>query len=294
MEAMSYNNPLVHRPSRPLPKSVAVVGAGTIGPDIGYYLKSAIPDLALTLIDVVQAPLDRALQRFADYTGKAVERGKMSRTQADKVRENVRVTVDYEAARDADWAIEAATEELALKRRIFARLEELMRPDALITSNTSSLPAARIFSGLRHKRRATVTHFFAPAWRNLVVEVIRTPELDPQVLDDLRWIFCMTGKVPLVTADVPCFMLDRVFDNWCNEAAHLLDRAGAAEIDAVASEFVHAGPFFVLNLAHGNPIIIETNTLQAEAEGEHYRPAPIFQSVETWRTAAPAPAVSIR
>ncbi len=290
---MSNSNPLLHRPSRPLPKHVAVVGAGTIGPDIGYYLKSAMPDLALTLIDVAQAPLDRALQRFADYAKKGVERGKMSRSQAATVQENVRATLDYTAAQDADWVIEAATEDLALKRRIFARLEEVMRPDALITSNTSSLPAARIFSQLRHKQRATVTHFFAPAWRNPVVEVIRTPDLDPRLLDDLRWTFCMTGKVPLVTADVPCFMLDRVFDNWCNEAAHLLERANAAEIDTVAGEFVHAGPFFVLNLAHGNPIIIETNTLQADEEGEHYRPAAIFSSVETWRTAAPGKAVPV-
>ena len=97
----------------------------------------------------------------------------------------------------------------------------------------------------------------------------------------------MTGKVPLVTEDVPCFMLDRVFDNWCNEAAQLLDRANAAQIDTGAGEFVQAGPFFVLNLAHGNPIIIETNTLQAEEEGEHYRPAKIFHSVASWNTVAP-------
>jgi enoyl-CoA hydratase/3-hydroxyacyl-CoA dehydrogenase len=284
---MSSHNPLLHKPSRPLPKNVVVVGAGTIGPDIGYYLKSAIPDLKLTLLDVAQAPLDRAMQRLADYTRKAVERGKMSQKQADRIRDNIHATLDYEAAGGADWAIEAATEDLALKRRIFARLESLMRPDALITSNTSSLPAARVFSELSHKNRATVTHFFAPAWRNPVVEVIRTPELDPQVIEDLRWIFCMTGKVPLVTADVPCFMLDRVFDNWCNEAAHLLGPASAAEIDTVAAEFVHAGPFFVLNLAHGNPIIIETNTLQADEEGEHYRPAPIFRSVDRWWTTAP-------
>jgi len=284
---MGPHNPLLRKPSRPLPKNVVVVGAGTIGPDIGYYLKSAIPDLKLTLLDVAQAPLDRAMQRLADYTRKAVERGKMSQKLADRVRDNIHATVDYEAAGGADWAIEAASEDLALKRRIFARLESLMRPDALITSNTSSLPAARVFSELSHKNRATVTHFFAPAWRNPVVEVIRTPELDPEVLEDLRWIFCVTGKVPLVTADVPCFMLDRVFDNWCNEAAHLLGPASAAEIDTVAAEFVHAGPFFVLNLAHGNPIIIETNTLQAEEEGEHYRPAAIFRSVERWWTTAP-------
>jgi enoyl-CoA hydratase/3-hydroxyacyl-CoA dehydrogenase len=284
---MTLQNPLLRRPSRALPQSVVVVGVGTIGPDIGYYLKSALPDLKLYLVDISEPALDRALRRFSDYTRKAVERGKMSASEAEKVRANVHATVDYEVAREADWAIEAATEDLALKRQIFARLEALMRPDAWITSNTSSLPAARIFGELRHQNRATVTHFFAPAWRNPVVEVIRTGALDPQMLEDLRALFCMTGKVPLVTADVPCFMLDRVFDNWCNEAAHLLDGASAAEIDTTAAEFVHAGPFFVLNLAHGNPIIIETNTLQADEEGEHYRPAAVFRSVETWRAASP-------
>ena len=284
---MSLHNPLIRRPSRALPRCVVVVGAGTIGPDIGYYLKSALPDLTLYLVDISRPALDRAMARFTDYTTKAVARGKMRAGEADAVRANVHATTDYDVARQADWAIEAATEDLALKRQIFARLEALMRPDAWITSNTSSLPASRIFAELRHRERGTVTHFFAPAWRNPVVEVIDTPALDPTVLADLRALFCLTGKVPLVTADVPCFMLDRIFDNWCNEAAHLLEAASAAAIDTVAAEFVHAGPFFVLNLAHGNPIIIETNTLQADEEGEHYRPAAVFRSVETWRTLAP-------
>jgi enoyl-CoA hydratase/3-hydroxyacyl-CoA dehydrogenase len=290
---MTLQNPLLRKPSRPLPRSVVVVGAGTIGPDIGYYLKSALPDVKLHLLDISQAALDRAMQRFTDYTEKAVARRKMSAAEAEQVRANVHATTDYAVARDADWAIEAATEDLALKRKIFAQLEALMRPDAWITSNTSSLPAARIFSELKHRNRATVTHFFAPAWRNPVVEVIDTPALDRAVLEDLRWLFCTTGKVPLVTADVPCFMLDRVFDNWCNEAAHLLDRASAAEIDSTAAEFVHAGPFFVLNLAHGNPIIIETNTLQADEEGEHYRPAAIFRTAGTWSTVSPGKTVPV-
>jgi enoyl-CoA hydratase/3-hydroxyacyl-CoA dehydrogenase len=290
---MSLQNPLLRKSSRPLPRSVVVVGAGTIGPDIGYYLKSALPDLKLYLLDISQPALDRAMQRFTEYTDKAVARRKMSASEAEQVRVNIHATTDYEVAREADWAVEAATEDLELKRKIFAQLEALMRPDAWITSNTSSLPAARIFSELRHKNRATVTHFFAPAWRNPVVEVIDTPALDRTVLEDLRALFCTTGKVPLVTADVPCFMLDRVFDNWCNEAAHLLDRASAAEIDSTAAEFVHAGPFFVLNLAHGNPIIIETNTLQADEEGEHYRPAPIFRTAGTWSTVSPGKTVPV-
>jgi enoyl-CoA hydratase/3-hydroxyacyl-CoA dehydrogenase len=81
-------------------------------------------------------------------------------------------------------------------------------------------------------------------------------------------------------------MLDRVFDNWCNEACHLLETASAGEIDTVAEAFVHAGPFFVLNLANGNPIIIETNTIQME-EGRHYRPAAILASVDRWQTHRP-------
>lgn len=267
-----------------MPARVAIVGAGTIGPDIGYYLKSALPQLELVLIDVAQPALDKAVARFDSYAKKAVEKRKMKPAEAAAVTRGITASTDYAAIRGADWVLEAATENLELKRRIFAQVEALIAPDALITSNTSSLPAARIFSGLKHKARATVTHFFAPAWRNPVVEVIQGKETHPAVVQWLRWFFCMTGKVPLVTADVECFMLDRVFDNWCNDAALCLDRATAAQIDAVAGEFVHAGPFFVLNLANGNPIITETNTLQADAEGAHYRPAPIFRSVATWAT----------
>ena len=290
---MHYLNPLLHKPTRGLPKNIAIIGAGTIGPDIAYYLKTAIPDLTLHLVDVAQPPLDRAVQRFHDYARKAVERGKMTDAQARQVTANLHVTLDYQALGDADWVIEAATEDLALKRRIFAQIESVVSPEAIITSNTSSLPAARIFSELNHKRRATVTHFFAPAWRNPVVEVVRWAAVDSSVVDYLNWAFCLTGKVPMVTDDVVCFMLDRIFDNWCNEAAHLLDGASAAEIDTVASEFVHAGPFFVLNLARGNPIITETNTLQANEEGEHYRPAPIFRSVDGWHTVAPGKRVAV-
>ena len=290
---MRFANPLLGADERPLPRRVAIVGAGSIGPDIGYYLKSALPDLALTFVDIAQPALDGAIARFADYARKAVARGKMTPEHADAVTRGVTGSVDYGALADADWVIEAATESLTLKRRIFAAVESHVAADAIVTSNTSSLPAARIFRDMRHPERATVTHFFAPAWRNPAVEVIDWPGVQATLVDHLRRVFALTGKVPLVTADAPCFMLDRVFDNWCNDAALLLGRASAAQIDTVAAEFVHAGPFFVLNLAHGNPIIVETNTLQADEEGEHYRPAAIFRSVERWATAKPGECVDV-
>ncbi|MFO1219723.1 MAG: 3-hydroxyacyl-CoA dehydrogenase NAD-binding domain-containing protein [Burkholderiaceae bacterium] len=287
-------NPLLQPATRALPKHVGIIGAGTIGPDIGYYLKTSVPGLKLTLIDVRQPAIDTALERLRGYADKAVAKGKMKPAAAAAAIEGLSGSTDYDALKGCDWVIEAATEDLALKRRIFADVEARVASDAIITSNTSSLPAARLFSGLKHPGRATVTHFFAPAWRNPAVEVIAWPLADLAVLTWLRHFFCATGKLPMVTTDAPCFMLDRVFDNWCNESALLLNTgATAAEVDTVATEFVHAGPFFVLNLAHGNPIITETNTLQADEEGEHYRPAPIFRSVERWVTAAPGKTVNV-
>lgn len=288
-----FSNPLLARPDRAMPRHVAIIGAGSIGPDIGYYLKSALPGLKLTLVDLAQPALDSALARFRGYADKAVARRKMKPHEAEQVLQDVHGTTDYDAIAGCDWVLEAATENLELKRRIFDDVEKRVADDAIITSNTSSLPAARIFAQLRHPRRATVTHFFAPAWRNPAVEVIDWEQADPQLVDHLRRFFCETGKLPLVTADAPCFMLDRIFDNWCNESALLLDRASAAQIDTVAGAFVHAGPFFVLNLAHGNPIIVETNTLQADEEGEHYRPASIFDSVDRWKTVAPGESVAV-
>lgn len=293
MTRPSFANPLLEPATRAAPRRVAVIGAGTIGPDIGYYLKAALPGLELVLLDVRQAAVDAALARLKGYTDKAVARGKMSEKTAHATLAGLAGSTDYETLRGCDWVIEAATEDMALKRRIFAEVEARVDERTAITSNTSSLPARRIFAQMAHPGRATVTHFFAPAWRNPAVEVIDWPGADPALVGWLRRLFAQTGKLPLVTADAPCFMLDRIFDNWCNEAALLLGEASAAQIDSVAAEFVHAGPFFVLNLAHGNPIIIETNTLQADEEGEHYRPAPVFRSVERWNTVAPGREIEV-
>lgn len=282
-----FANPLIRPPARPMPKSVAIIGSGSIGPDIGYYLKSAIPSLSLTLIDIAQPAIDSALARLRDYAKKGVARGKMTAEHAAAVLEGIHGTTDYDAIAKCDWVIEAATENLELKRRIMADVESRVADDAMITSNSSSLPASRIFSQMRDPRRATITHFFAPAWRNIAVEVVDWPGAAPDLAAHLRRVLCETGKLPLASSDVPCFMLDRIFDNWCNESAFLLEHARAAQIDKLAGDYVHAGPFFVLNLANGNPIIIETNTLQAEEEGDHYRPAEIFSSVDKWLVGDP-------
>ncbi len=280
----TFNNPLISTPCRPLPKQVGIIGAGTIGPDIAYYLKSAIPGLSLILIDIVEDQLQKSLERIGAYAEKGLARGKLSKEQAEGVMSGLNVSTDYSTLADCDWVIEAATENLDLKQQIFSRIESVVREDTLITSNTSSIPAAWLFSHLQNPGRCTVTHFFAPAFSNPAVEVIDWETGNTNTLEYLRWLFCATGKVPMVTSDDVCFMLDRIFDNWCNEAAYLTEDASAREIDSIALDYVFAGPFDVLNFANGNEIIPEVNTLQANEEGEHYRPAPVFRSVEVWNT----------
>lgn len=287
------NNPILLQPTRELPKWLGIIGAGTIGPDIAYYLKSAIPDLKLVLIDINESALDKAVDRICAYAEKGRKNGKLTAEQADKVQQNILPSADYQALAYCDWVIEAATEDIELKRKIFSMVEDVVSENTIITSNSSSIPAEMVFSYLQHPERCTITHFFAPAFRNPAVELIDWEKTEVFVIQYLRWLFYVTDKMPIITSDVVCFMLDRIFDNWCNEAALLLDRATPAQIDYVASEFVHVGPFYVLNMANGNPIIVETNSLQSELEGEHYRPAEIFESAGTWETIKPGDSVEI-
>lgn len=280
-------NPMLIRPTRPLPREVAIIGSGTIGPDIAYYLKSALPEIKLHLVDISETALQQAEQRIAAYAQKGVDKKKMSPEMGQAVQDNINYTSNYDQLKGAELIIEAATEDLSLKQKIFKEVEDRVSKSAILTSNTSSIPARQIFATANHPERTAITHFFAPAWRSLPVEIVSWEQAELEVIDYLLWFFTMTGKVPLLTRDVVCFMLDRVFDNWCNEAALFLDQASASQIDTVSEEFVFAGPFFVLNLAKGNPIIIETNTNQMQGEGDHYKPAPILASVEKWATVKP-------
>ncbi|MCP5024372.1 MAG: 3-hydroxyacyl-CoA dehydrogenase/enoyl-CoA hydratase family protein, partial [bacterium] len=105
-------NPLLLKASREMPKSIAIIGAGTIGPDIGYYLKSAVPGLELVLIDINQDALDRAAKRIEAYVVKGLAKRKLTEEQAAGVREKLVFSMDYNDLAHCDWVLEAATENL--------------------------------------------------------------------------------------------------------------------------------------------------------------------------------------
>ena len=288
----SFYNPYLIKPNRPLPEEMAVIGAGHIGPDIAYYLRTGLPDKKLVLVDVVEEPLQKAEKRFQEYAQKGIERKKMSPETAKKVLSNITYTTDYSRIKNCGLIIEAATESLPLKKKIFAELEKIVDKEVILTSNTSGIPAQQIFSDLKHPERTTITHFFAPAWRSMAVEIINWEGANDDLLNYLIWFFANTGKAPVVTDNVPSFMLNRIFENWTNEAAYLVDRATTLQIDSVTEEFVGGGPFYVLDMSGGNPITYESQ-LRRLSERACYAPAPILLSVDHWKVARPGTKVDV-
>ena len=288
----SYYNPYLFETDRPMPDEMAVIGAGHIGPDIAYYLRTGLPDKKLYLVDVVEEQLKKAEERYKTYAEKGIKLKKMTPEMAEKVLSNIVYTTDYSQVKNCGLVIEAATESLPLKKKIFNTLEEITSDDAILTSNTSGIPAHHIFSDLKHPERTTITHFFAPAWRSLPVEVINWKGVSPDILGYLIYFFANTGKAPMVTANVYSFLLNRIFENWTSEVAFLLERASSQQVDRVAEEFVAAGPFFVQNFTGGNPLTYESQ-MRRMAERECYKPSPILLSVDTWKVNRPGTDVDV-
>jgi enoyl-CoA hydratase/3-hydroxyacyl-CoA dehydrogenase len=278
----SHSNPLLYDYQDDIPEQVAVIGAGAIGPDIGYFFKYNLPSVELVLVDIDERALEEAEARIENLVEKAVEYNKIRESQQDQIQ-NIQYTTDYSALAGSDLVIEAVSEDLEIKHKVIEDVEAVVDDDCIITSNTSSLPAEQVFSEISNPSRTTITHFFAPAWQNPAVEIIEWDQINRPHIEYLYWLFAHLGKLPLLVEDEIAFALDRIFNNWCNESAKLLDSATAAEIDSVAEEFVAAGPFNVLNLSNGNPVIVESNTYMAE-ENEAYAPDQIFRSVSQWNT----------
>ncbi len=288
----SFHNPFLIRPTRPIPEEMAVIGAGNIGPDIAYSLRTGLPEKKLYLVDIIEEPLERARERFEGYAKKGVEKKKLRPEQVDSILGNIVYTTDYDRLANCGLVIEAATENVDLKRKIFSQLEAIVAEDAVLTSNTSGIPADQIFSHLKHPERTTITHFFAPAWRSTGVEVINWEGADKSVVDFLLWFMAQAGKTPVVARNVFSFLLNRLFETWASEAAWMLERATSKEIDSVSEEFLGAGPFFVTSEGGGNPLTFASQTRRM-AEREAYKPSRILLSVEKWAVNRPGTKVEV-
>jgi enoyl-CoA hydratase/3-hydroxyacyl-CoA dehydrogenase len=264
------------------PMIVGVIGSGSIGPDLAYGFVSALandPASRVTLHDIKPEALAAGLARLQGYVKKGVDRGKLSPKLAAAINGKLVTTLELSDLADCDYVLEAATEDLAIKKIILGHLERVVRPDCLIGFATSGLPRAMIAADTAHPERCFVNHPFFPAWRATPIEVVLSDHAgySERMLSTLKTL----GKVPIVTADVACFAADDIFCNYCAEAArlHVEGVATVWQIDRIVNDAIGGGgPFNVMDLTHGNLLNVKCCKLMEESSTgtPWFAPPPVF------------------
>src|SRR3990172_6840911 len=239
---------------------VGIVGSGQIGPDIALHMTKVLARLgvAVVVVDVAPKALDAGRAKLAKKIDRGVEAGAFTPEEGAAMKANVTFTEDYGSLQDADFAIEAATEDLEVKRRIFSQLENLAARDAILASNSSHLEPESIFEELRDPSRASVIHYFFPAERNPLVEIVPGEGTTEDVVSWLLDFYEAIGKVPIRVESRYGYAIDPIFEGVFQGAALWVEEGlgTTREVDDVAREALGlgVGPFTAMNLTGGNPI----------------------------------------
>jgi 3-hydroxybutyryl-CoA dehydrogenase len=228
---------------------VAVIGAGTMGAGISQLCAQS--GFSVKLHDALPKVLETAQKRLRDGFDAAVLKGKLTTMQAERALGSISVCAKLEEAAGADLVIEAASEDLFIKRKIFAELDKAC-PDAILATNTSSLSVADIAQGVKDPSRVLGMHFFNPPVAMKLVEMIRAPGTSPEVFHG-AWDFVLVGlrKTPVDVKDTPGFIVNRVMRPYYVEAQRCLaDGVGITQLDTVArgTGGVPMGPFELMDL----------------------------------------------
>ena len=213
-------------------KNVTVLGAGTMGHGIAQAAMMA--GFKVVMYDVKQEFVDGGVARIRKILGKSVEKGKRTQEQVDAIMAQLKTSIDLkEAAKDADFVIEAVPEDLELKKKIFAELDKICKPTTILASNTSVLPVTAIAGATERKDKVVGTHFFNPAAVMKLVEVVMPIGVSQETVD-IAMEFCKKmGKSPVKTKDIPGFIVNRLLGPLYMDAAQMVleGTATAEDID---------------------------------------------------------------
>jgi 3-hydroxybutyryl-CoA dehydrogenase len=237
-----------------LPAIVGIVGAGTMGSGIGQVAIEA--GCEAVFYDVDEAALDAGRDRIRDGLARrarklAINAAAVDDWIADRLGRVRRVPTVDALADEAGIVIESALEDLALKRTIFRTLDEVAAPDVILATNTSALSVAAIADATQGPERVIGLHFFNPAPVMALVEVVAPPRAAEQVVERAVAIVMAWGKTPVVCADRPGFIVNRVNRPFTIEALRILEtgRATVSEIDAAVRDGgFPMGPFELMDL----------------------------------------------
>lgn len=220
-------------PAVPAGAPVAVVGAGTMG--AGIALVAAQAGHPVRILDARPGAAQGAVETLAARLTRLVHKGVVADDDARTTIDLLSPAEDIEALRGCALVVEAIAESLAAKRQLFGDLEEVLDDDALLATNTSSLSVTAVANGLRNPERLVGLHFFNPADRMKLVEVVRGEETAPSALAAAERLARAWGKTPVSCSSTPGFVVNRVARPFYGEAQRLLEMraADAATVDGV-------------------------------------------------------------
>ncbi|MBX2961034.1 MAG: 3-hydroxybutyryl-CoA dehydrogenase [Cyclobacteriaceae bacterium] len=259
-------------------KTIGVAGAGTMGQGIAQVCATA--GYQVILYDVAEPQLGNAKTLIHKSLQIAVEKGKLKTDESNQILSRIQFQPDINQLQ-ADLIIEAALENLDVKKKLFSKLESINTESCILTTNTSSIPVTQIASALKHPHRFAGLHFFNPAHIMKLVEIISGVNTTTETVDTLK-VFCeKIGKIAVLTKDSPGFIVNRVARHYYVEALKLLEEnvSDIHTIDALmkASGF-KMGPFELMDLIGVDTnFSVTTSIYNAFHQEPKFRPSRIQQ-----------------
>jgi 3-hydroxybutyryl-CoA dehydrogenase len=261
---------------------IGVVGAGTMGAGIAQV--AALGGYETRLHDPVPAALETGIDRLHRALAKGATKGLWSEEDAAGAGTRVGAAAGLDDLCECDLVVEAAPEDLELKRELFATLADACGPEAILASNTSSLPVTAIAAEVPHRERVVGMHFFNPPALMKLVEVVATADSAPQALDATTEVGVRMGRTPIRAKDSPGFIANRLARPFTLESLRMLADgiADAATIDRVCrlGGGFRMGPFELIDLIGLDVNLSVARSFYAQGgEPERWRPSPIQEKL---------------
>ena len=259
-------------------KKGGVIGAGQMGSGIAHVVALAGYDVAIT--DIAKEVVDKAMSNIDRNMDRQVARGLITVDQKAAALKRIHYVPDYDGFQDCDLVIEAATEDEAVKRKIFTELCPKLKPDAIVASNTSSISITRLASITKRAERFIGMHFMNPVPVMQLVELIRGIATEDDTFATARSFVESLGKTIAVSEDFPAFIVNRILLPMINEAVYTLyEGVGTVEAIDKAMRLGANHPMGPLELADFIGLDTCLSVMQVLYEGladSKYRPCPLL------------------
>jgi 3-hydroxybutyryl-CoA dehydrogenase len=260
-------------------KHIAVIGAGTMGRGIAQVCAGS--GYQVTLIDVIPEQLEQAMASVRKSVEKLHSKGRLTDEQREAALANITTADEVTAAAGADLVVEAVVESLAVKKRVFAELDDCTRPEAILASNTSSISITELGAVTHRPEQVIGMHFMNPVPLMTLVEVIRGLATSDETTATVVTLTETLGKTPVEAQDYPGFISNRILCPMINEAIYaLMEGVGTREaIDTVMKLGMNhpMGPLTLADLIGLDIVLNVMEVLHAGLGDDKYRPCPLLK-----------------